>query len=530
MKLNFHSSRLDIGGEISPSYEAILTSEACHFLAKLVSQFGERRHALLQARTERQNKFDRGEKPDFLTETISVRTADWRVAPIPQDLLDRRVEITGPVDRKMIINALNSGAKVFMADFEDSSSPTWAVMMDGQINVRDAVNGTISYHSPDGRDYSLNSKTAVLMVRPRGWHLEEKHIHFKGSPISGSLMDFGLYFFHNAKALMAKGTAPYFYLPKMESYLEARLWNDVFTFAQQEMGIPLGTIRATALIETLPAAFQMDEFLYELKDHSAGLNCGRWDYIFSFIKCFRNYEGYVLPERAQISMTTHFMHSYSRLLIRTCHRRGIHAMGGMAAQIPIKDPVANEIAMAKVRADKTREVTDGHDGTWVGHPALVPVAMKIFDEHMSQANQISHVTEGIQVNASDLISVPEGTITLQGLTNNVSVSLHYLESWLRGQGCVPLDNLMEDAATAEISRVQIWQWVRYAKGVLNDGTKISRQMIAALLADEISKARSEIGVDYVSRKFEEAAMLLDKMLDTSPLPDFLTSEAYQYLP
>lgn len=530
MGLNLHSSQLDVYGALTPPYESVLTPEACRFLAELVQRFGERREALLLARKARQIKFDNGEKPHFLSETADIRAAEWKVAPIPSDLRDRRVEITGPVDRKMIINALNSGAKVFMADFEDSSSPTWDMMMDGQINVRDAVRSTITYQSPEGKDYALKDKTAVLMVRPRGWHLDEKHILLKGKPISGSLMDFGLYFFHNAKALMAKGTAPYFYLPKMESHLEARLWNDVFVFAQEALGIPRGTIRATALIETLPAAFEMDEFLYELKDHAAGLNCGRWDYIFSFIKCFRNHPDYVLPERGQVSMTTHFMRSYSRLLIQICHRRGIHAMGGMAAQIPIKDPVANEMALAKVRADKTREVTDGHDGTWVGHPGLVPVAMSVFDEYMPEPNQIEKQRPAVEINVSDLITVHKGTITMKGLVNNISVSLHYLESWLRGQGCVPLDNLMEDAATAEISRVQLWQWVRYPGGVLDDGQRITRDTIIKILESEVAQARMSCGPDYKTRKFDAAAKLLETMLDANPLPNFLTSEAYQFLP
>ena len=530
MLSNIHLSHLDIHGKMNPAYAAILSAEACRFLSALVSQFEDRRQLLLTARRERQKRFDEGEKPDFLIATKEIRESEWRVAPIAADLMDRRVEITGPVDRKMIINAMNSGARVFMADFEDSSSPTWDVMMDGQINLLDAVRGTIAYHSPDGRDYALKDKTAVLMVRPRGWHLDEKHIQFNGLPISGSLMDFGLYFFHNVQALLAKRTAPYFYLPKMESHLEARLWNDVFIFAQKTLGVPHGTIRATALIETLPAAFEMDEILYELRDHAAGLNCGRWDYIFSFIKCFRAHADFVLPERGQVTMTTHFLHSYSRRLIQVCHRRGAHAMGGMAAQIPIKDPVANEIALTKVRTDKTREVIDGHDGTWVGHPGLVPVAMDVFNQYMPQANQIERISGSPHISSADLIAVPAGTITRQGLTNNVSVALRYLESWLHGQGCVPLGNLMEDAATAEISRVQIWQWVRYPKGVLDDGHKITREMVVDILNDETDKAKAEYGGDYALRKFEVAANLLAKMIDSNPLPNFLTSEAYPSLP
>lgn len=529
MKLDIHSSRLDIDGAFKPEYEAILTSGACHFLAELVKRFGKRRDELLQARAQRQKAFDTGVMPDFLHATESVRQAEWKVAPIPHDLHDRRVEITGPVDRKMIINALNSGAKVFMADFEDSSSPTWDVMMEGQINIRDAVLGCISYESPEGKKYVLHDKTATLMVRPRGWHLDEKHILWDHKPIPGCLMDFGLYFFHNAAALMAKGTAPYFYLPKMESHLEARLWNEIFVFSQQFLGIPQGTIRATALIETLPAAFEMDEFLYELRDHAAGLNCGRWDYIFSFIKCFRNHADYLLPERGQVTMITHFLRSYSRLLIKTCHRRGIHAMGGMAAQIPIKDPLANEVAFAKVRADKEREVTDGHDGTWVGHPGLVPLAMSVFDTYMPTPNQIERNASNLAITASDLVTVPEGSITWHGLVINVAIALRYLESWLRGQGCVPLDNLMEDAATAEISRVQIWQWIRYSEGVLEDGRKITFDMVQKILNVEVDKARLELGQHYSSRQFDKAAQYLIQMINADPLPNFLTSVAYQSL-
>ena len=430
----------------------------------------------------------------------------------------------------MIINALNSGAKVFMADFEDSSSPTWDVMMDGQINLRDAVDGTITFTSPEGKAYKLNEKVAVLMVRPRGWHLPEKHVLFDGKPIPGALMDFGLYFFHNLRRLLDKKTAPYFYLPKMESHLEARLWNDVFIFAQEKRGVPKGTIRATALIETLPAAFEMDEFLYELRDHAAGLNCGRWDYIFNFIKCFRANPDYVLPERGQVTMTSHFMHSYSKLLIKTCHRRGIHAMGGMAAQIPNKDnAAANEAAMNKVRADKEREATDGHDGTWVGHPGLVPVAMDIFNKIMPAPNQIHHKAENIQISARDLIQLPSGTITAAGLKANISIALHYLEAWLRGQGCVPLHYLMEDAATAEISRTQIWQWVRYPKGVLDDGRKITIDMVRDILANELADVRSQFSEQYTTRRFEDAARLLDRMATAETLPAFLTLEAYPLL-
>ena len=436
----------------------ILTPAASSFLTKLAREFEARRQQLLARRRARQQQIDAGQFPDFLPETAHIREAEWTVAPIPHDLRDRRVEITGPVDRKMIINALNSGASVFMADFEDSNSPTWQNNLEGQFNLRDAVGGTISFDSPEGKRYELSSTVATLLVRPRGWHLIERHFQVDGQPISGSLFDFGLYFFHNAKPLIGKGTAPYFYLPKMESHLEARLWNDVFCFAQDELGVPRGTIRATVLIETILAAFEMDEILYELRQHSSGLNCGRWDYIFSFIKKFRNQPGFVLPDRSIVTMDKHFLKSYVDLLIQTCHRRGIHAMGGMAAQIPIKnDSTANEKALDKVRQDKLREVLAGHDGTWVAHPGLVPVAKEIFDAHMKESNQIGLRREDVRVTAKDLLAVPEGKITEEGLRWNIDVGLQYLESWLRGSGCVPIYNLMEDAATAEICRAQVWQ-------------------------------------------------------------------------
>jgi malate synthase len=527
--MNAHPTKLDIRGAMTPAFESVWTPDATNFIGELAARFGARRKELLAVRIVRQEQFDKGVLPNFLPQTAKVRQEAWRVAPIPHDLLDRRVEITGPVERKMIINALNSGAKVFMADFEDSSAPTWEAMVEGQINVRDAVNGTISYQSPEGKQYALNKKTAVLMVRPRGWHLPEKHVLLDGEEISGSLVDFGLYFFHNVKALLAKKTAPYFYLPKMESHLEARLWNDVFVYAQEALGVPKSTIRATALIETLPAAFEMDEFLYELRDHAAGLNCGRWDYIFNFIKCFRNRPDFVLPERGQVTMTTHFLRSYSLLLIKTCHRRGIHAMGGMAAQIPTKDDT-NNAAMAKVRADKEREATDGHDGTWVGHPGLVPIATEVFDKHMPDPNQINRAVADAVVGAADLVKVPDGTITMSGLRNNVSVSLRYLEAWLRGQGCVPLYNLMEDAATAEISRTQIWQWLRYPKGTLDDGRKINVEMVRELLDDEMYEVRKQFHDQYAERQFENAARQLDRMMVAQHLPPFLTLEAYPFLP
>jgi malate synthase len=522
---------LEIRAALTPAFEKLWSPEARSFVAEMAMRFAPRRDELLARRLVRQKQFDDGVLPDFLPETAEIRNADWKVAPIPSDLQDRRVEITGPVERKMIINALNSGAKVFMADFEDSSAPTWDVAMQGQINVTDAILGTITFDSPEGKHYRLNDKVAVLMVRPRGWHLPEKHVLLNGQPVPGGLVDFGLYFFHNVKALLAKGTAPYFYLPKMESHLEARLWNDVFLFAEEALGIPRGTIRATVLIETLPAAFEMDEILYELREHSAGLNCGRWDYIFNFIKCFRNYPDSVLPDRGQVTMTTHFLRSYSQLLIKTCHRRGIHAMGGMAAQIPNKDdPAANEIAMQKVRADKEREATDGHDGTWVGHPGLVPIAIDIFNAHMKTPNQINRLRDDVHVTAADLIKLPQGTITSTGLKSNVAVGLRYVESWLRGQGCVPLYGLMEDAATAEISRTQIWQWIRYPRGKLEDGQKITSKLFRELLNAELTELKGQLGKNYESRKFEEAAQLLDRMATSPTLAPFLTSEAYEFLP
>ncbi len=514
------------------SSAAILSPAAQDFLHELATRFMARREALLAARTERQKKTDLGALPDFLPETASIRNGDWRVAPIPADLRDRRVEITGPTERKMIINALNAGASCFMADCEDSLAPSWENVIEGQINLRDAVNGTINFRSPEGKDYRLNPKTAVLLVRPRGWHLPEKHILFNGEPMAGALVDFGLYFYHNAKALLAKGTAPYFYLPKMEHHEEARLWNDVFVFAQDFLGIPQGTIRATALIETIHAAFQMDEILYALRDHAGGLNCGRWDYIFSFIKGVRNHPDKLLPERGQVTMTTHFLRSYSRLLIQTCHRRGIHAMGGMAAFIPIKnDAVANDAVMAKVRADKEREVTDGHDGTWVAHPGLVPLAREVFDRHMPEPNQIAKPRPALTITAQDLLQVPEGSITPEGLRTNISVALHYLESWLRGQGCVPINNLMEDAATAEISRVQLWQWIKHPKGVLSDGRRVTTALCQQILREEVAAQEQRLGgTGFQASQFTTAAALLNETLTAPHLPEFLTSAAYRHLP
>src|SRR5579862_758629 len=478
---------------ISGSHAKILTPEAIDFVVDLQRTFNERRKSLLNARQERQERLEAGERPDFLKETHSIRESEWTVAKLPGDLLDRRVEITGPVDRKMIINALNSGAKVFMADFEDSSTPSWNNLLDGQVNLRDAVRRTITFADPSTqKQYKLNDKVAVLFVRPRGWHLEERHMLVDGEPMSGSIFDFGLYFFHNAKELLSRGSGPYFYLPKMESHLEARLWNDIFLRAQEKIGLPKGTIKGTVLIETILASFEMDEILYELRDHSAGLNCGRWDYIFSFIKKFSSDPLAVLPDRAQVTMTTHFMRSYSKLAIKTCHKRNVHAMGGMSAYIPIKtDPVANEKAIAQVKADKEREASDGHDGTWVAHPGLVPVAMEVFDRLMPQPNQISKQLPDFHPTAADLLRVPDGQITEAGLKQNVAVGLGYLEAWLRGIGCVPLFNLMEDAATAEISRAQLWQWI-HNQAKLSDGRVVDAPMVESLIANELSRQKTAV--------------------------------------
>src|SRR6185437_7442127 len=519
-----------IDAPVTDAQRGILTPEALALVVALHRKFNGRRKELLAAREVRQKRIDQGERPDFLPETAAVRAGDWKVAPIPSDLTDRRTEITGPVDRKMIINALNSGASVFMADLEDSNSPTWENLVNGQINLRDAVRGDIAFTSPEGKSYKLSEKPAVLLVRPRGWHLPERHFLIDGEQVSGSFFDFGLYFFHNAKALIAKGTGPYFYLPKMQSHLEARLWNDVFLFAQEHIGIPRGTIRATVLIETILAAFEMDEILYELREHSAGLNCGRWDYIFSFIKVFRNNPDFVMPDRSQVTMDRHFLKSYVELLIQTCHRRGIHAMGGMAAQIPIKgDPAANEAALEKVRLDKLREVKAGHDGTWVAHPGLIAVASEVFREHMSTPNQIQVKRDDVRVTAADLLSVPNGEITEKGLKLNIDVGIQYLESWLLGLGCVPIYNLMEDAATAEISRTKVWQWLHHGAH-LNDGRKITPELIRETIASQLQNIRSLIGERrFQQGKFQSAAILFGEMMTNTQLQDFLTLAAYPHI-
>jgi malate synthase len=505
----------------------ILTPEAVAFIVDLQRTFNQRRKELLDARHARQKRLDAGEKPDFLKETRQIREAEWTVAPLPSDILDRRVEITGPVDRKMIINALNSGAKVFMADFEDSNTPTWSNLIDGQINLRDAIRRTITFSDPaTQKQYKLNDEVAVLFIRPRGWHLEERHMLVDGEAMSGSIFDFGLYFFHNAKELLARGSGPYFYLPKMESHLEARLWNDIFVRAQEKTGLPKGTIKGTVLIETILAAFEMDEILYELREHSAGLNCGRWDYIFSFIKKFSVDPHAVLPDRAQVTMTTHFMRSYSKLAIKTCHKRNVHAMGGMSAYIPVKaDPVANEKAIAQVRADKEREAGDGHDGTWVAHPGLVPVALEVFDRLMPQPNQIGKQLPDYNPTAADLLQIPDGQITEAGLKQNVAVGLGYLEAWLRGIGCVPLFNLMEDAATAEISRAQLWQWV-HNQAKLTDGRVVDASLVESSIANELSKQKSIVdGARYAA--YEKAANLMRDLVLAPQFTEFLTLPAYE---
>ncbi len=518
---------VEVRGEVTPAFAEILTPDALAFVAKLQRAFGARRLECLARRQARQAALDRGEPLDFLPDTKHIRESDWTCAPIPADLRDRRVEITGPTDRKMVINALNSGAKMFMADFEDANSPTWANMVEGQINLRDAIRRTITFTNPDGKEYRLNEKIAVLLVRPRGWHLVEKHLLVDGEPVAGGLFDFGLYFFHNAKELIARGSGPYFYLPKMESHLEARIWNDVFNLAQKELGIPQGTIRATVLIETIPAAFEMDEILYELRDHSAGLNCGRWDYIFSCIKRFRNKPDFLLADRALITMTTHFMRSYSLLCIQTCHRRNTFAMGGMAAQIPVKnDPAANEEAFAKVRADKEREARDGHDGTWVAHPGMVQLALDAFNAVMPQPNQIDRqALTTCNVTAKDLLDfAPSEPITEAGLRQNISVGVQYLEAWLRGHGAVPLFNLMEDAATAEISRAQVWQWIRHPRGLLDDGRKVTKELFRSVLDEELAKVKR-----FASDRFDAARELFDQITTDDEFVEFLTLPGYEKL-
>ena len=523
---------VEILNKVTPQYADILTPQALAFVAKLARRFEPRRRELMTLRAKRQAEFDAGKLPDFLPQTQDIREGNWAVAPVPHDLQDRRVEITGPTDRKMVINALNCGANVFMADFEDSNTPTWENMIEGQINLRDAINRTIAFASPEGKRYSLNNKIATLLVRPRGWHLVEKHVLIDGEPVSGAIFDFGLYFFHNVKKLLAQDSGPYFYLPKMESHLEARLWNGIFVAAQRELGVPQGTIKGTVLIETVLAAFEMDEILYELREHSSGLNIGRWDYIFSCIKKFRSHKEFCLADRAQVTMTAPFMRAYALLLIKTCHKRNTFAMGGMAAQIPIKnDPAANQAALDKVRADKLREATDGCDGSWVAHPGLVEIVKAVFDQHMPAPNQIGKKRNDVTVTAKDLLDFqPEKPITEAGLRNNISVGIQYIGSWLAGNGCVPVYNLMEDAATAEISRSQIWQWIRSPKGVLDDGRKITNELFKKLLPEELVKVRTLLGEEaWKAGKYEEAAHLFDQITSNDDYVEFLTLPGYEWL-
>jgi malate synthase len=518
-------------GPIGPGYDAILTPAALGLVAELTRAFRPRVRELLAARERQQEAIDAGELPVFPPETAGIRAGDWTVAPLPADLLDRRVEITGPVDRKMIINALNSGASTFMADLEDSNAPTWANVVEGQINLRDAVAGDISYDdAARGKHYALAPDPAVLLVRPRGWHLWEKHVLVDGEPVPAGIFDFALYFFHNARPSLAKGSGPYFYLPKLQHYLEARLWNEVFVAAQESLGVPRGSIKATVLIETLPAAFQMDEILWELREHSAGLNCGRWDYIFSFIKTFRAHGDRVLPDRGEVGMTQPFMTAYTSRVIQVCHRRAVHAMGGMAAQIPIKDdPEAHAAAMAKVRQDKLREVTSGHDGTWVAHPGLVGLAREVFDAHMPTPNQIALGREDVDVSPADLLELPTGTITEAGLRQNVDVGVQYLASWLAGQGCVPIYNLMEDAATAEISRTQVWQWLRHGAR-LDDGRTVTKELVEAVLDQEQARQRELMGADrYDASTFPAARALFVSLSTSEAFVEFLTLPAYDIL-
>jgi malate synthase len=519
---------VEIVGPVEPGYEKVLTPEALAFLAKLVRKHGPTRDKLLAYRRERQAKMDKGALPGFLKETRKVRSGKWKIAGIPADLQDRRVEITGPVDRKMVINALNSGARCFMADFEDSASPTWDLMIQGQINLRDAVRRTISFTSPEGKDYRLKDRIATLIVRPRGWHLVEKHLLVDGEPVPGGIFDFALFFFHNAREQLKRGTGPYFYLPKMQSHLEARLWNSIFVDAQKALKIPKGTIKVTVLIETIWAAFEMDEILYELRDHIVGLNCGRWDYIFSCIKTLKERTDWIVPDRLSVTMDKHFLDKYSKLLCETCHKRGASAMGGMAAFIPTRDPAQNEQVFAKVRADKLREVKNGHDGTWVAHPGLVQVAMDVFDQHMPAPNQIDKQFD-YGVKAEDLLQKPEGQVTEAGLRNNVNVGLGYLEAWISGNGCVPLHNLMEDAATAEISRTQVWQWLRHG-AQLSDGRTVTRELVLQMIDEELAGYRKALGDErYYKGRFAEAAGIFARMSTAATCADFLTLPAYEFL-
>jgi malate synthase len=517
---------LEIRAPAIAEQEQVLTPEALNFLAALSARFEPERQALLQRRAERQKRLNQGELPDFLSETKHVRETHWRVASIPADLLDRRVEITGPVDRKMVINALNSGARVFMADFEDSNAPSWRNVIEGQRNLYGAVRRDLRFTSAEAKNYALNPEIATLLVRPRGWHLDEAHVLQNNRPISGALFDFGLYLFHNAKAAQEKGSGAYFYLPKLESHLEARLWNQVFSFSERALGLAHGSTKCTVLIETILAAFEMDEILFELRDHIVGLNCGRWDYIFSYIRAFQGDATRVLPERAQVTMAQGFLRAYSQRLIQTCHRRGAFAMGGMAAQIPIKnDPDANAAALAKVQADKLREVTDGHDGTWVAHPALVPLAMDIFNAHMAGPNQLNKLREEVNVSASELLAPQPGSISEAGVRNNINVALQYLAAWISGQGCVPIHNLMEDAATAEIARAQLWHWNHHA-AKLEDGRTINQALIEPWIQGERALIDRQNPLKLLDSDLNRAESMLRQFIFSADFPNFLTLSAY----
>jgi malate synthase len=520
----------EVLGSGYPDLDQILTPEACRFVADLCATFEPRRQQLLARRVERQQEIDAGKLPDFLPETAAIRGGDWRVPPPPADLVDRRTEITGPVDRKMAINALNSGAQCWMADFEDANSPTWENVIQGQINLRDAVRRTITFTSPEGKQYALKEKIATIVARPRGWHLDEKHVLLGGKRISASLFDWGFYFFHNAKELLARGSGPYFYLPKLESHLEARLWNDVFLHAQAALGIPRGSVRVTVLVETILGAFEAEEILYELREHASGLNCGRWDYIFSFVKKLRNRPEYLFPDRTLITMTVPFMRAYALHVINVCHRHGAYAMGGMAAQIPIKnDPAANNAALAKVRADKEREASDGHDGTWVAHPGLVQTAIEAFGQHMHGPNNLHRFHEG-PVTAAMLLEPLRGPITEQGVRWNLHVGVRYLEAWLGGSGAEPIHNLMEDLATSEISRSQLWQWLRY-QAKLDDGRPVTAELYDQLLADELKSIRAEYGDErYDGGHFTAAVDLFMRMSKSEHFDEFLSIPAYELLP
>ncbi|WP_396595988.1 malate synthase A [Dokdonia sp. R86516] len=528
-EINQHA--LSFSNQVKSYYSEILTDEALDFIKALHDKFNPARLELLRSREQQQLLFDQGQKPVFPLETQEIREGEWTAGEIPQDLQDRRVEITGPTDRKMIINALNSGAKTFMADLEDSTAPTWRNVMEGQINLRDAVNKTISYHHPTkDKKYTLNDAVATLLVRPRGWHLNEKHVLVDGVEVSGSLLDFGLYFFTNVRQLLENGTGPYFYLAKLEHYKEARLWNEVFKFSQDYLNIPEGTIKCTVLIETITASHQLDEIIYELKDYIVGLNCGRWDYIFSYIKKFRNDPDFLVPNRDQVGMTAPFMDAYSKLVIQRCHKRGILAIGGMAAQVPIKnDPSANQAALEKVRKDKEREVINGHDGTWVAHPALVQIAMDEFDKHMPTANQLNITRDDVVVTADDLVAIPAGTVTEAGVRKNINVGILYLNAWLSGQGAVALYHLMEDAATAEISRTQIWHWIKN-KAVLEDGKAFTKEYFNELFDEEVEKIITEVGSHKIKEtQFENAFNLFKELVLAEDFEEFLTTPAYKFL-